>query len=456
MVALGAAGVVRAGTISPAAQPNSTVTATQTVDTFKQLDITTGQIETSTHDFSVKTGWDPIKKMSTMNGINPILEQFTALSDLIPQDLFSQILADPLVAQDVFSSQPDLQQQLLDVATKAGANAPSIAEYLLATSSLGTELAYSLPPTTVVGTETVVETMGKGKAEITQTQLQESGGLGKDKVQVPSKVTNVHDVNQITQDTVGNRVALSSSNETPLGQPFEFVYAEGPVPFATSTTTITTGGVTTTQTTVTEQVIDGAINVSFFQLDGNRFVSPIVMDVSGSGKLEASNGLWLPHSSHFDQPNSRIFDFFNNGFPLAMEWVGPHDGLLVEPKEDGSVDATCLFGTQGGWDNGYEKLSLRDVNHDGKLTGDELKGLAIWVDANQNAKCDPGELKTVQELGITEINLNHHAYKSTFVMNGQTRPMWDWFPTALEIKHISREAAMENLRADKEAMKNQN
>ncbi|MHB2019026.1 MAG: hypothetical protein ACYCW6_18925, partial [Candidatus Xenobia bacterium] len=127
-------------------------------------------------------------------------------------------------------------------------------------------------------------------------------------------------------------------------------------------------------------------------------------------------------------------DFYDNGFPLLMEWIGPHDGLLVEPKVDGSVDGSCLFGSQGGWSNGYEKLSMRDANHDGKLTGDELKGLAVWVDANGNGQADPGELKTLDELGITEIDLQHVGFRSSFVMNGKKHTMWDWWPSALEVR----------------------
>ena len=34
------------------------------------------------------------------------------------------------------------------------------------------------------------------------------------------------------------------------------------------------------------------------------------------------------------------------------------------------------------WDNGYEALQSLDDNQDGKLEGDELKGLAIWQDRN--------------------------------------------------------------------------
>jgi hypothetical protein len=131
-----------------------------------------------------------------------------------------------------------------------------------------------------------------------------------------------------------------------------------------------------------------------------------------------------------------VFDFNANGFEVMMEWVGPGDGLLVEPKLDGSVDGSCLFGTTGGYASGFEKLAARDANHDSKLTGHELEGLNVWQDRNGNARVDEGELRSVTALGITEIHLDHISYRSTFVMNGATRVMWDWWPTALNLKRV--------------------
>ena len=134
-----------------------------------------------------------------------------------------------------------------------------------------------------------------------------------------------------------------------------------------------------------------------------------------------------------------IGDFFGDGFEIAMEWVGPQDGLLVAPKADGSVDMSCLFGTAGGYENGYEKLSLYDKNGDMKVNGEELNDLAIWQDANGNGIADAGEVKSVKSLGITSINVefNKENFVSSFERNGQTYKMWDWWPNAVELVKLA-------------------
>ena len=162
--------------------------------------------------------------------------------------------------------------------------------------------------------------------------------------------------------------------------------------------------------------------------------SPLVLDMDGDGKLEASGGQWNPHPGSFTQERLAEFDFWGNGFPVLMEWVGPTDGLLVVPKEDGSIDGTCFFGTSEGYPDGFSKLSLMDNNHDNVIIGKELDGLYIWQDRNQNAKADSGELKSIQELGITTISLNHKNGKAIFVMNNRTHAVYDWWPTMTDVR----------------------
>ncbi|MBR0519408.1 hypothetical protein IJJ97_06425, partial [bacterium] len=141
----------------------------------------------------------------------------------------------------------------------------------------------------------------------------------------------------------------------------------------------------------------------YFQ-SGQKYISPLVLDITGNGQLQASNGQNMPGHDAVKEGNI-ICDFFGDGFEIAMEWVGPQDGLLVAPKADGSVDMSCLFGTAGGYENGYEKLSLYDKNGDMKVNGEELNDLAIWQDANGNGIADAGEVKSVKSLGITSINV---------------------------------------------------
>ncbi len=187
--------------------------------------------------------------------------------------------------------------------------------------------------------------------------------------------------------------------------------------------------------TLIEDINLDLYKVVIHSITATKKVSPLVLDMTGSGKLEASNGQYLPHSD-VDFKNTIVADFYGDGFEIAMEWVGPNDGLLVAPKADGTVDMSCLFGTAGGYDTGYEKLSLyADAN--GIVKGDVLKGLAVWQDKNGNGIADAGEVTSCTELGITSINAKHKAFVSSFEMNGKTQKMWDWWPSAAELRVVA-------------------
>lgn len=199
---------------------------------------------------------------------------------------------------------------------------------------------------------------------------------------------------------------------------------------------------TNVNTATTVNVMSGYGSVNVYTVSAQVSVSPIVLDMAGTGRLDASDGVWAPHRG-IKGGRLALFDFYANHQPVLMEWVGPQAGLLVEPKADGIVDGSCLFGTTGGFDNGFEKLSVRDRNRDGKLDGAELNGLFVWIDRNGNGKIDAGELRSVQSLKITELDLRHRGFRSTFVIDGQPRIMWDWWPTALSVRKVRAAASAE-------------
>ena len=119
---------------------------------------------------------------------------------------------------------------------------------------------------------------------------------------------------------------------------------------------------------------------------------------------------------------------------MLTEWVGPQDGLLVRPHADGSVDGSCLFGTFGGFENGYEALKALDVDGNGRLEGSELQGLKVWQDANSNANVEAGELLSLDELGITSLSTSHDHFRGTFVRDGKTAQSFDWWPSVVEMR----------------------
>ena len=191
-------------------------------------------------------------------------------------------------------------------------------------------------------------------------------------------------------------------------------------------------GVLTPITVLTQDIY----SVTVHSVTVSKYVSPIVLDMDGNGTIQASNGQYLAHNT-IDYKNTVVTDFYGDGFEIAMEWVGANDGLLVAPKADGSVDMSCLFGTAGGFENGYEKLALYDTNKDGVISGNELNGLSVWQDANRDAKATAGEVKTCAELGITSIGAKHKNFASTFTMNGKTQFACDWWPSAVELRVIA-------------------
>jgi hypothetical protein len=135
------------------------------------------------------------------------------------------------------------------------------------------------------------------------------------------------------------------------------------------------------------------------------------------------------------------FDADGSGYKHKWTWVTKDAGWLVyDHKETGKVDSALqLFGTVTFWmfwDNGYQALSALDRDGDGWLTGPELEGLAVWVDANGDGVVDPGELKSLSELGITALccrgqttpALPHtaaHAPVGVRFRDGSTRPTFD-------------------------------
>jgi hypothetical protein len=166
--------------------------------------------------------------------------------------------------------------------------------------------------------------------------------------------------------------------------------------------------------------LDGSAVLSMggAQLDawfGVTAVSPVVLDLNGNGvnTMSARDGV--------------NFDLNATGSTSPKYgWAAGGDGLLVRDlNHDGVInDGKELFGSATVLSNGqragdgYRAMLDLDSNHDHKLsTADTaFKELQIWVDANHDGKTDAGELKSLAELGIIELDLN--AQSSTQIDHG--------------------------------------
>ena len=192
---------------------------------------------------------------------------------------------------------------------------------------------------------------------------------------------------------------------------------------------------------------EGDVNISGtatfnYQVNAVVMQSPIVLDLNGDSKLDTYNNHYLPVEDINNYKNLRLreFDISNIGYKMLVEHIGANDGYLVKPKnieltlKTGKIEADEMFGTAGGFSDGFQKLSLLDKDKDNKLTQEELKGLYVFIDKNMNFKVDKGELKSLSELGITEIGVNHNNYESYYIRNGKEYRMWDFWPITLDVR----------------------
>jgi hypothetical protein len=158
-------------------------------------------------------------------------------------------------------------------------------------------------------------------------------------------------------------------------------------------------------------------------------VSPIIFPTRGPSPL----------ASIIDADASVKFDLDGTGREQTYCWVRPDTGVLVwNPSSSGKITSgRQFFGSVTWWiffDNGYQALDALDDNRDGELTGDELKGIAVWIDRNGNGVSDPGEVVPVESFGIRAIRVHATstedgcpADREGLVMaDGRVLPTYDW------------------------------
>jgi hypothetical protein len=111
-----------------------------------------------------------------------------------------------------------------------------------------------------------------------------------------------------------------------------------------------------------------------------------------------------------------------------------------DPAATGKVTSGLqLFGNVSFWlfwETGYDALAALDDDGDSKLGGSELRGLALWHDANRNGLSDAGEVKPLGDYGIVSLSCRYErdrthpdgiAYspRGAAFRDGRTRPTFD-------------------------------
>ncbi|WP_186069159.1 hypothetical protein [Burkholderia gladioli] len=128
---------------------------------------------------------------------------------------------------------------------------------------------------------------------------------------------------------------------------------------------------------------------------GKSMTDPLVMDLSGDGIQLIS-----------ESESKTYFDLHGTGFAVHTGWIGPQTGFLARENESGTVTSISdLFGNDE--TDGFSALAASDANRDGvvDLSDPGFYDLCVWADVNGNGVSDPGELHSLQELGIVAINL---------------------------------------------------
>lgn len=205
----------------------------------------------------------------------------------------------------------------------------------------------------------------------------------------------------------------------------------------------------------TSSSIGGDISIKGETYDvlATQLASPIALDLDHNGRIDvtglATGGTRYDRNARFVSAGSVLFDLIGSGAPVRCEWLKPgQDGLLVNDADgaitlaaagDGRISGLQLFGGQLDV-NGYAKLARthgrplrlaaqgksgippRLAAGYGPIRDRGLETLKVWTDSNGDAKVQPDELKTCQQLGITAINSEYEL-----IDNQQEMRMVSWY-----------------------------
>ncbi len=158
-------------------------------------------------------------------------------------------------------------------------------------------------------------------------------------------------------------------------------------------------------------------------------ITPIIFAMTSSDTI-----------NQLTSPQTKVtFDLDGDGSTETWPWLKPDTAFLVwDPTASGQIQSgRQLFGTGTWWllcSDGYRAMNLLDDNRNGRLDGKELRGLSAWFDRNSNGLSEPGEVITVQAIGITAIKVQPSEPDATILSNhegleledGRTLPTYDW------------------------------
>ncbi len=157
-------------------------------------------------------------------------------------------------------------------------------------------------------------------------------------------------------------------------------------------------------------------------------VTPIVLDLNSDGDLDLT---------HLYSSGVEI-DVNDDGELDRMGWVGASDGFLaLDRNGDGLITAVSEISfveDLAGAKTDLEGLAAFDSNGDGVLDASDARfsEFRVWQDSNQDGVSQLDEIKTLEEAGLTSVNLSAHIGRQTSneeeyldnVVFGQTVITW--------------------------------
>lgn len=136
--------------------------------------------------------------------------------------------------------------------------------------------------------------------------------------------------------------------------------------------------------------------------------SPIIIDLLSKGHIQTTGVSTAKKAVRYSLGKTVKFDIFGNNSPILMEWLSENgQGFLVDNRDGKAAEdmnGKRLFGNDDKYENGFYKLAATfKADGNGLIYGDNLTGLAVWVD-NGDGVVQSGEIKSLSELGITAIS----------------------------------------------------
>jgi len=161
----------------------------------------------------------------------------------------------------------------------------------------------------------------------------------------------------------------------------------------------------------------------------SRAISPIIFPRTQS----------LAFENLINPEASVLFDLEGDNSHTRWSWVTKSAAFLVwDPRNKGKIDSGLqLFGSRTWWifwNNGYQPLASLDDNRNGWLEGEELNGMCVWWDKDENGISSTDEVVTCKKYGIVRIATFPDSARGNMLLNTKglvlsdrtVLPTYDW------------------------------